>query len=323
MDDKDLDNDLLIGEELNEQTESDVDYLKRVGALDYDIQMAREIVTGFDPQKLDKYNDGLIYRAYYVARQCKTMAKGIIAKNLHISTKLLNYYLETYPKVGLALQAGYMDSLDTMKESLVSKLYDCALGGTVTNKTTSTNYVRNQDGELIPRSVNVTEHEVYMTPNVSAQLELLKRLDPAWVPKVQVDINQEMNYTFKVQEDMNVAVDYRKLSPSALQELLASGKADIRNDDLMEVEETQRSVTYVSEEQNQQRLKEKRNEKKRLRGSTQNNSKYKRMLSESENQVQQSIENQNYLEGDLLENGNQKRNRGRKKKDSGKSESGI
>lgn len=225
---KDTENDLLLGNELNNS--SDVQYLKEIGALDNDIQTIREIVDGFDPKKLDMYNDGLLYKAYYAAKRCKTMSKNIIAKQLCMSVKLLNYYLDKYPKLGLALQAGYMDSLETMKENLVTKLYESAMGTTVVNTSKTTNYVINEFGDRVPVNETVTEHEINTVPSVSAQLELLKRLDPAWVPKVQIDVTQQINQNFKVQEDINVAVDYRKLSVGALKELLASGKADLEDD---------------------------------------------------------------------------------------------
>ena len=285
---KDTENDLLLGDKLD----SNVEYLKSVGALDYEVQTAREIVAGFDPAKLDEFNDGMIYRAYYAAKKCHTMTKGTISKCLRISQKLLEYYLKTYPKLGLAIQAGYMDAIDEMKESLVSKLYDSAMGQTVKNTTTTETYVRTDDGELIQTTQTVTTHENSIPPNVSAQLELLKRLDPAWVPKVQVDLNQEINYNFHVVEDVNVAVDYRKLSPQALQELLKSGKSDGPNMEAYIVEDTQKRCGCTNKDVELQEIEEDKPVIKR-RG--------------------RPPKIKNNQEGET-NNGNKKSNRGRKKK---------
>jgi hypothetical protein len=52
----------------------------------------------------------------------------------------------------------------------------------------------------------------------------MKRLDPAWVPQVDVNVSGQVEHNFTAVKDVNIAVDYKQLSPSALKELLNSQK---------------------------------------------------------------------------------------------------
>ena len=230
----DNENDLLLPEKQleivknkkNNSLSDTIKYLKEQGALDSDIQSAREFVEGFNPDSVETFDDGLIYRAYYVARKCRTASFGYLAKRLRMSTQLLKYYCEQNPKLALAIQMGYMDSVDCMKEDLVNKLYEAAMGTTLTTTSRTQNYITNDAGEVVPTTMTETTHTAQIAPNVSAQLELLKRLDPAWVPKVGIDVRAEINENLHVVQDINVQVDYKKLSVSALKELLQAGKSD-------------------------------------------------------------------------------------------------
>lgn len=217
----------LINKRKEESLSGTIAYLKQQGALDSDIQQARELAEGFNPDNVESFDDSLIYRAYYAAKKCKTASLINLAKALGITPNLLKFYCEQYPKLGMAIQAGYMDAVDTMKESLVSKLYEAAMGTTVTNLSTTRKYIVDDDGNKIPTSIKEVEDSVSVPPNVSAQLELLKRLDPAWIPKVGVSVQAEINNNLHVVEDVNVQVDYKKLSVEALKELLSAGRVDM------------------------------------------------------------------------------------------------
>lgn len=347
------DDDLLIPPQVLEQENkqkqesesSTVAFLKERGALDADIQAAREIANELDLSKpgKDGFTNSLVYRAYYAAKKSKTAAPGYIAKVLGISTKLLKFYCEKYPKFAMAIQAGYMDAVDNMKERLVDKLYEAAMGTTLTNSTETTNYLINEDGVPIPTDKTESTHTVQVAPNVSAQLELLKRLDPSWIPKVGVDISGEIKHTYNYTQDVNIQVDYKKLSPEVLHQLLEAGKtqAGVQNGMLL----TESSAMELEEDTVQERPeqqdelphelpqpqvedkpkkrrgrppKQKRDEPKvdEPLGSSNYGKKYRAILASTEKQIVQAKKQINLEETE--NNGNKTSNRGRKKKDSGK-----
>lgn len=228
----------LIQKKPSKQT--DVQTLIDKGVLPEEIQTVREIVNDFNGDELTEFNDGIIYRAYHAALRCRTQSLGIIAKKLGISRKVLEYYLKQYPKLGLAIQVGYMDAVDYLKEDLVSALTRVALGTTTTEITKYEKQYVNKYGDIIDTEDTKTITKE-LAPDVTAIIELMKRLDPAWQPKVSVDIQQEVSHTFNVKEDINVAVDYRKLSPSALRELIQSSKSS-PNSQPLQVDEEGKSV---------------------------------------------------------------------------------
>ena len=305
----------IINKRKNAALSGTIKYLKEQGALDSDIQAAREISEGFDPNNVETFDDSLIYRAYYAAKKCKTASLRNLAHALGMSPQLLKFYCEQYPKLGLAIQAGYMDAVDMMKENLVSKLYEAAMGTTVSNSSTTTQYIVDDDGNKIPTNVTEVEHTSQVVPNVSAQLELLKRLDPAWIPKVGVDIRAEINENLHVVEDVNVQVDYKKLSVSALKELLRAGKTDEMH--------TGASVTESGEGRRKalNKLYDRRKENKsdeEIKSVTKSTSGKRRgRPANILKQHQQDVENaKNNINLEEQKNGNKAGNRGRKKKDS-------
>ena len=313
--------DLLLPEEqvalINKKREQSlfgtIAYLKQQGALDSDIQQAREIAEGFNPDNIESFDDSLVYRAYYAAKKCKTASLLNLSKALGITPNLLKFYCEQYPKLGMAIQAGYMDAVDTMKESLVSKLYEAAMGTCVTNSSTTTKYIVDEAGNKIPVSVKEIEDNVVVTPNVTAQLELLKRLDPAWIPKVGVSVQAEINNNLHVTEDVNVQVDYKKLSVGALKELLAAGKVDMSS----------HTGTGASDlgELAQKKIKQMREENEKSgRGRPKKSNKPSKLTSmvneykEEVNNAKTTYKKSNNQEE--TKNGSKTGNRGRKKKDS-------
>lgn len=317
--DNDKDDDLLLPEKQleivkkrqEEALSGTIAYLKQQGALDVDIQQARELAEGFDPNNVESFDDSLIYRAYYAAKKCKTASLRNLARALNMTPQLLKFYCEQYPKLGMAIQAGYMDAVDIMKESLVDKLYEAAMGTSVTNVSTTRNYIVNEDGVKIPTNVTEVEHEVSIAPNVSAQLELLKRLDPAWIPKVGVDVKAEINHNLNVTQDVNVQVDYRKLSVEALKELLEAGRDDTR-EQLNKSEAVPNLINKAHE-----RIREERDLEKQEKNVASNAPKKRgrpRNILRAHEQTINEVKNQ--LKAEDKQNGSKTSNRGRKKKDS-------
>lgn len=226
------DKDLL---KYDKQRSEDLQVLLDEGLLPYEIQTVREIVDEFDGDKLDQFNDGIIYRAYYAAKHCKSLHPGVIAKQLGISRKLLDFYLQRYPKLGLAIQTGYNDARDLMQNDLVSALYQLGMGMQLKDVKVTDNDLFTADGEQVGHKRETTTTLRQVAPNVTAALELLKRLDPAWQTQVNVNVNESIQHNFHVIDDVSVAVDYRKLSPTALKELIAANKNP--RSDLLEKED--------------------------------------------------------------------------------------
>lgn len=298
----------------------DLDTVLEQGLLPEEVQTAREIVDGFDGAALDKYNDGLIYRAYHAARTCRNPNPGVIAKMLGISRKLLEYYLEKYPKLGIAIQAGYMDSADTMKHELMDALYSVAMGYKYTDVTVHQEDVLDDFGEVIASKKNTTTAYKNVPPNVQAILELMRRLDPSWVPKVEVDVQQNINQTFHVAQDISVQVDYRKLSPEALRELLQANKDPNCTQNLNDTEDGQ-SVRVQNKtclaERRQRRLDSGKKPVKAPKNTTRNKAETDKLLElKKSNMVKtrvtktKSVAN-NTKKGEIV---NEKRKRGRPKK---------
>ena len=225
-----MDKDLLVAEDATNEKDLLLDMSDNTEALvknnivDSQLLLLREEVNESDISKLDKYNDSLLYQAYYVAKKCKTASKRIIARQLGISLRLMNYYLETYPKLGLVIQMAVMDARDEMKETIVDALLSAAKGQEVTEQSTAVETVYDTEGAVLGSKEKITTVTKHIAPNVSAGLELMKRLDPAWVPQVNVDVSGQVDHNLNVVKDVNVAVDYKQLSPAALKELLNSQK---------------------------------------------------------------------------------------------------
>lgn len=195
------------------------------GIIDQDTLRIRSVVSDFDVSKLDKYCEPLLYQAYYVAKTSKTSSHNILARKLGISRKLFDYYMENYPKFALVIQIGVSDCREDMKQGVVDALYKAALGQTVSEKSEVTeNEYLGEDNQLVTTKTKVSVVNKYISPNVQAGLELMKRLDPAWVPQLNIDVNANIEQNLKVAEDINLVIDYDKLSPEALKELIGSAK---------------------------------------------------------------------------------------------------
>lgn len=228
MDNKDSNNDLILDLSPN------MEKLLEEGLVTTDIIALRDTVNDLNPNTLDKYSDSLLYRAYYAAKKRHTNSSNVLARELKISTKLFNYYIDTYPKFGLVIQMGLMDATEEMKNDIVDSLYKASKGQTVKEKAVITETEYDDEGVVLGSKQKISEAEKYIPPNTQAAIELLRKLDPSWNPKL--DINVTENKLLHVVEDVNVAVDYRKLSTDALRELLQSQQSLGSTTDLRKLE---------------------------------------------------------------------------------------
>ena len=227
------DTNIDVKEELSDNTVTDEDDLivtygenaqamVDAGVIDADSLRIRDEVNSFDPKKLDKYCEPLLYRAYYVAKNCRACSYTQIAKGLGMSKKLFSYYMETYPKFATVVQIGINDCRENMKGGIIDALYSAALGQTVTETSKSEKKQFMGDDELPVLTITESSVTKHVPPNVQAALELMKRLDPSWVPQVNVNVDGQVSQNIHVAQDINIAVDYDKLSPEALKELIES-----------------------------------------------------------------------------------------------------
>ena len=239
--------DLLL--DLSDSTQHLVD----TQALPIDVLSVRDVVSDLDISKLDEYGDSLLYSAYYAAKKCKTISPSVIARNLKISKNLYEYYLDKYPKFKAVIELGFIDAKEEMKETIVSALYKAAQGYSITETGTVTQTEYDSEGVARGSIEKVTTVQKQVQPNVTAGIELMKRLDPSWVPQLNVDVSGNIDHLHLSAKDIDVAVDYRKLSPQALKELLSSHKDTSPNMQLLKSAEKPTiikpdSVEVVSEQ---------------------------------------------------------------------------
>ena len=232
--------DLLLN--MSDNTEA----LVKSNIIDGQLLSIREEVSDLDISKLDKYSDSLLYQAYYVAKKCKTASNRIISRKLNISLRLFEYYLEKYPKLGLTIRMGVMDARDEMKETIVDALFAAAKGQDVTEQSTAVETVYDPEGAVLGTKEKITTVTKHVAPNVSAGLELMKRLDPAWIPQVNVDVSGQVDHNLNVVKDVNIAVDYKQLSPAALKELINSQKPLNQRDTVSYKDENNKTVVKKS-----------------------------------------------------------------------------
>ena len=215
------DKDLLIP--LSPDAQAAVD----AGIIPIEAFSVREIVSDIKPETLDKYGDSLLYQAYSVALRCNTSSRTVLAKNLGISTQLYDYYCEKYPKFKAVIKLGLLDAKEQMKETVVSSLYKAAQGYTAREVVTVVQHEYDEEGSIRGTVEKTSTAEKYIPANVNAALELMKRLDPSWVPQVKVDVSGNIDHIHASVEDISVAVDFRKLSPSAIRELLSANRQSV------------------------------------------------------------------------------------------------
>ena len=187
----------------------------------------RTFINSFDP-KNDRYKDSFEAQAYVAARYSKSQSLVTIARNMGMNYNEFDYYMNSRPEFAAAVRKGIMDGKEYMKESLVNAIYEAAVGKVSenTHRVVKIQDKVQRDGSIAPFTTDTTTTTTSITPpNPTAAIELLKRIDPTtWQEKATMDIN--VNGTvMNVTPNEIVNVDYRKLSPEALKELLGCEKS--------------------------------------------------------------------------------------------------
>jgi len=227
--------DLLI-----DMSENTLELLK-TGVVSPELFNVRDEINKLDIEKADEYSDNLLYQAYYAAKKRKTTSASIIAHDLKISRQLYDYYLKKYPKLAVIVNMGLMDAKEDMKHTIVDALFDAAKGQTVVETSEAVETTYDTEGAVVGTKQKIVTVQKKVPPNVQAALELMRKLDPSWTPNVKIDINHTENKTLHVIEDLNVAVDYRKLSADALKQLIESSR--VSHDDELQKLESGESIT--------------------------------------------------------------------------------
>ena len=112
-----------------------------------------------------------------------------------------------------------------MEEKLTKTLYDSAVGNisTVDEQTDEEAIIDYKTGLQVGTNRRKKTVVKQVAPNTNAALELLKKLNPEdWVHNPKVDVSVNDNRVMNVVENRNINIDYRNLSPEALQELIDS-----------------------------------------------------------------------------------------------------
>lgn len=213
--------------------------------------------------KVDRYGDGFVAQAYFAAKNSQTGSYCSIASALGLDKLTFQYYMEKYPDFVLAVNMGRLDGKKDRIENIESSLLARALGVEVEESIVEEAGVVDEDGNIKDPYRKVRKVKKQIPPDTQAALEILRRIDPNWNPKQTVELN--VNNNLNVQEDVNIDVDLRMLSPETLIEILNSNKRE-KN---MEINNTPEgnSVTFVGNagEKNRESLRKsnkKRDEKR-------------------------------------------------------------
>lgn len=184
-----------------------------------ELKRVAEFISDFDPRK-DKYKRTLEAQGYVAARRANMGGYNGIAKSLGLPYGEFKYYLETKPEFAAAIRKGIIDGKEEIKDQLIDRLIDKARGLKLTES--KTEYAFDEEGIEVPVKKTNTVRDV--APDTQAILEVLGQLDPMWKPKAQLDVNVNSSLDINVTENKLITVDLRKLSPTALKEILEGQK---------------------------------------------------------------------------------------------------
>lgn len=189
------------------------------------LKQIREFVDKFKPTEEMSKGKGYIAQAYVAARKSKSFTGISIAKALNMNYTVYKRYLETDPEFAAAVRLGIMDGKSEMKDALLESLYKKALGYTTIEESTQQDGTIASDGTEFYSKISKKTSQRDVPPDSQALLLLLQKIDPTWAQKTDnngVDMSEGLNNIVK---DVTVDVDYKKLSATALKELLLSEKA--------------------------------------------------------------------------------------------------
>jgi len=213
-------------------------------ALPENVVDIRNKIMDFTPPQVDSYGDGFLARVYLAAKQSPTGSTCSIRDALGLDAMTYQYYMDTDPNFVAAVNLGLYDSRKEKMMSLESALLSKAMGMVVEERKTEESGTVDDDGNMkgMIRKVTVTEKSV--PPDTQAIITLLQRMDPSYNPRATLDLN--INGNLNVEEDININVDYRSLSTSALKEILSSSKKEFNTTALKTPEG--KSVRFLGEQ---------------------------------------------------------------------------
>lgn len=213
-------------------------------SLPENVREFRNKLIKYKVPEVDQYGDGFLAQAYLAAKSSTTGTYASIRKELKLDNLTFQYYMENYPDFVAAIKIGLYDSRKEKLSDLEGSLLSRAMGVEVEETKVEESGIVDEDGNMknIARKKTVTKKQI--PPDVNAIMTLLQKMDPSYNPKSTLDIN--INQTLNVEEDINVNVDYRMLSTTAIKELLESNKLPQNN----EVNKTPggKSVRFLGED---------------------------------------------------------------------------
>lgn len=174
--------------------------------------------------EVDRYGEGFVAQAYFAAKNSTTGSYSSIANTLGLDKLTFQYYMEKYPDFVLAVNMGRQDGKKDRIESIESSLLARALGVEVEESVIEEAGQVDEDGNIKEPYRKVRKVKKQIPPDTQAALEILRRIDPNWNPKQTLEVS--LNSGLNVQEDVNIDVDLRELSPDVLKMLLNSNKRE-------------------------------------------------------------------------------------------------
>lgn len=186
------------------------------------IKDLRKKIFNYKPPEVDRYGDGFLAQAYFVAKGSSTGSYSAIARELGLDMMSFNYYMETYPDFVAAVNMGRIDGSKDRITNLQNALLSRAYGLEVEEKKTEESGIIDEDGNFKTVHRKQTTVKKQVPPDTAAILEILRKIDPSWNPKSTLEVNY--NQTMDVTQDVNINVDLRELSPDAIKEIMNSVK---------------------------------------------------------------------------------------------------
>lgn len=197
-------------------------------ALPKNVEEFRKKLLNYEPPKVDRYGDGFLSQAYLAARYSETGSLASIRKELKLDSLTFQYYMDTNPDFVAAIKIGIYDSRKEKISELEGSLFSKAIGMEIEENRVEESGEVDEDGNTKVAYRKTTKTTKQIPPDTQAILTLLQKIDPSYNPKQVIDVN--FNKTLNVEEDININVDYRMLSTSAIRELLESNKQPVNNE---------------------------------------------------------------------------------------------
>lgn len=185
-------------------------------------------------------------RLYVCAKQSKSQSLASVARAMNWSVEKLYNYNKNNSKVAAVIKLGFLEARAQIEENVSKSLYNAAMG----NLTVEEQVVEEFPIMDYKTGLTVTGRKVKTTTkqipaNVNAMIKILEKLNPDWTTKQQVDVNVGVNHNISIFEDKTITMDYSKLSPEALEQIIAANLTD--NKDYLYRREDGLSTQYLDE----------------------------------------------------------------------------